>query len=135
MKICPKCEKEMPIEQFAWKNKKSGTRSAYCKECHKDYSKEHYQKYRDKYREKAKIVNKSFKSWYRDLKSNYSCSKCGESHPSCIQFHHLDPENKEMEVSKAAKTGSKERVLREIEKCIPICANCHFKLHWEEYGV
>lgn len=27
---------------------------------------------------------------------------------------------------------SKERILREIEKCVVICSNCHRKLHWKQ---
>jgi hypothetical protein len=68
-------------------------------------------------------------TWYGDLKSRLVCP-CGESHPACIQFHHIDAETKEVSVSDAIKRRwSKARILVEIEKCEVLCANCHIKLH------
>lgn len=33
-KICTKCGKELPIEEFNWRNKVKGTRRSECKYCH-----------------------------------------------------------------------------------------------------
>ncbi|NIQ17146.1 MAG: hypothetical protein GTO02_23025, partial [Candidatus Dadabacteria bacterium] len=50
-----------------------------------------------------------------------------------LQFHHKNPEEKEGDVCEFVNAGySKEVVLKEIAKCIVICANCHLKLHWQE---
>lgn len=38
-KICSKCGRELPIDQFNWRNKAKGTRRADCKECHSGYMK------------------------------------------------------------------------------------------------
>lgn len=73
------------------------------------------------------------REWYRALKSTLGCSICGESHPACVEFHHTDPSKKEFSIAHGAGQAiSKERVLREIEKCDILCANCHRKLHWKE---
>ena len=46
-------------------------------------------------------------------------SKCLES----LHFHHLDPSNK---ISGPARIGSQtEKFIKEIKKCILLCANCH----------
>lgn len=68
-------------------------------------------------------------TWYGELKSKLVCP-CGESHPACIQFHHVDATTKEASVSDAIRRRwSKARILREIQKCEVLCANCHIKLH------
>jgi hypothetical protein len=54
----------------------------------------------------------------------------------CLQFHHIDPGTKEIELSTAISRGwSKKRILAEVAKCIVLCANCHLKHHWREQGL
>lgn len=61
------------------------------------------------------------------------CVVCGEKHPSCLQYHHLDPSTKVDRVNRLlAQTKSLEKVIAEIAKCELICANCHAKKHWDE---
>lgn len=55
------------------------------------------------------------------------CSDCGESDPIVIQFDHTE-DNKEYDVSDMVRKGyAWETILREIEKCDPVCANCHVR--------
>lgn len=58
-----------------------------------------------------------------------SCSLCGTiDHPVAFDFHHINHEEKEYTVSKMA--GYKwERIQKEIDKCVMVCAICHRKLH------
>jgi hypothetical protein len=44
-----------------------------------------------------------------------------------LDFHHINREEKTVEVSRVWKTGWKqqEKLKKEIEKCIILCANCH----------
>jgi hypothetical protein len=72
------------------------------------------------------------KQWMSDYKSKLVCP-CGESHISCLLFHHRDPSQKDIEVSLAVLRGwSIPRLLKEINKCDVMCSNCHNKLHWKE---
>jgi hypothetical protein len=72
-------------------------------------------------------------AWYAELKAQLSCSRCGENHPACIQFHHDDPTKKTLSISDAIqRRWSTKRLATEIAKCTVICANCHFKLHADE---
>lgn len=59
---------------------------------------------------------------------------CGEDHQACIEFHHLNPAKKRFNISMAVISGrySKGIILKELEKCIPVCANCHRKIEWEK---
>ena len=71
--------------------------------------------------------------WVREIKKEFKCSKCGEANPACIDFHHKNRYEKEMMISEMPNRGfSRERIRKEIEKCIPLCANCHRKLHYKE---
>jgi hypothetical protein len=77
---------------------------------------------------------KRLKKWLKELKSTLKCEKCGENHPGCLDFHHDDPNEKEISLSQAvAKKGwCEERMLEEIAKCTVLCSNCHRKLHWKD---
>lgn len=52
------------------------------------------------------------------------CQMCGYNRcNSNLTFHHLDPKKKEFGIS--STTVSKNRMIKEIEKCILVCKNCH----------
>lgn len=60
------------------------------------------------------------------------CQRC--SYDKCLgalQFHHPD-DNKEFGVSAKGRTYSWERLKKEIDKCILLCANCHAEEHFKE---
>jgi hypothetical protein len=61
------------------------------------------------------------------------CSHCGTTHPSgvIIDFHHVDRTDKQS-VHFLVKNYQFAAAMEEIKKCIPLCANCHRILHWEE---
>jgi len=72
-------------------------------------------------------------AWFAELKETFSCTRCGESHPACLQFHHRDPSAKEITVAIAiSRAWSKKRILAEAAKCDVLCANCHAKHHAAE---
>ncbi len=72
-------------------------------------------------------------AWFAELKAQLVCLTCGQTHPACLVFHHTEPAGKEITVAVAiSRAWSKERVMREIAKCVVLCANCHMKLHAKE---
>lgn len=156
LKICKVCgqykeESEFPIHS-------AGRLRSTCKECwnkqnrekrnpekERQRGKEYYQK------NKARVIERT-KQWAKDnpekrreivremrnrryqeflkLKESLSCIICGESDPACIDFHHLDENQKEYQISDLVM--SREKMVEELKKCVPICANCHRKIHY--YG-
>lgn len=61
------------------------------------------------------------------------CEKCG--YDKCIaalEFHHLDPNEKDFGISSSGHTRSFEKLKIELDKCIMVCANCHREIHDEE---
>lgn len=75
------------------------------------------------------------KAWL-DYRSKQSCSRCGFSHPAVIDFHHVIRHNKRSVNDLVLKKNNIKEAIREAEeKCIPLCANCHRILHFEERRV
>jgi transposase len=68
------------------------------------------------------------------------CNRCGESDKSCMEFHHVDPTEKDDQISyiimgyggKGSYASSWERALAEVEKCELLCRNCHYLEHTVE---
>lgn len=61
------------------------------------------------------------------------CQKCG--YDKCewaLDFHHLNSEEKDFNIARYG-TLSWEKIKKELDKCIMVCANCHRELHYEEY--
>lgn len=130
---CSKCGEEKELEHF---NKRNNTKRGYshwCKKCYNFYDKSRYKK------EKKKIVGQKKKrkhlirEWFEEYKSFLKCEHCGENHPACFDFHHLDGSEKDDCISVLVGGGyAVKRIKEEIDKCIVLCANCHRKLHYEE---
>ncbi len=58
-----------------------------------------------------------------------NCEICGYN--KCItslEFHHLNPEEKDFTIS--GKTNSFEKLKSEVDKCILVCRNCHGEIHF-----
>lgn len=58
------------------------------------------------------------------------CQICGYN--KCIdalEFHHINPEEKEFGISAKGYTRSWEKVRDELDKCILVCSNCHREIH------
>jgi hypothetical protein len=79
--------------------------------------------------ERSDMSARGFKAWIRNYKRENGCVKCNEEDPACLEFHHKDPWEKEINI---AQCKSKTKALAEIEKCEILCLKCHDMLHWEE---
>ena len=66
---------------------------------------------------------------------NYKGNKCQicdyNKCYSALEFHHLDPKEKDFGISAKGYTRSWDKVKEELDKCIMVCANCHRELHDE----
>ncbi len=61
---------------------------------------------------------------------------CGFSHPATLDYHRRNGE-KEFSIADAVAKGySKARILKEVAKCVLVCANCHRIEHFNKrFGV
>jgi hypothetical protein len=58
------------------------------------------------------------------------CEICGYNKSiQALQFHHIDPNEKDFNIS--ARSYSIERLKKEADKCMLVCANCHIEVHEE----
>ena len=64
----------------------------------------------------------------REILSEFSCISCGETQPCAIDWHHIDDETKSFNIATGMRRGE-DVWWNEVCKCVPLCANCHRKLH------
>lgn len=128
---CSSCKQEFPatLEYFG-KHKVRGL-DTYCSNCRHKKTREYY------YNNATKMKSQSIE-WKRvqrdkinELKNLLLCLKCGESRNHLLDFHHIDPNQKDFQISQGEGYGWK-RVKQEIDKCIVLCSNCHRDFHYQE---
>jgi len=69
------------------------------------------------------------KLWALEYKGA-KCEKCGYNNSiSALEFHHLDPNQKDFMISAGNLSSDWTVVKEELNKCILLCANCHREEH------
>ena len=130
-KICLNAECHLagiaqPIEDFHWQ-KKGVRRHSQCKKCTSETRKRQYEENKE---EKKRYMREYMTDRKKLIDSHKTpCLVCGESDPICIDFHHVNPDNKFKAIA-ALRFHAWETVLAEINKCVCVCANCHRKIEW-----
>lgn len=114
MKTCNHCNETLDDSLFNYKSgqpKKSGLQNR-CKPCVLKLLKVHRQKMRN-------LVNR----W----KCMKGCSECGfKGHHFQLDLDHVDPSSKYAQNHRAYEPNwKKERIKKELAKCVILCANCH----------
>lgn len=78
------------------------------------------------------------KRWRKNVKSllvEYKGGKCqiedcGYNRcNTALEFHHLDPNEKDFGIGESGRTMAFEKMKKEVDKCILVCANCHREIH------
>ena len=135
MRKCTKCGLNKCDDDFSFKNKNKNIRHSQCKSCVKEQdNKRYFYNINDrKNKIKKRRVNElnKVKEFYNEYKKNQTCSKCGEKRWYVLDFHHIK-DNKIMCVSTLVKRGSLIQLKKELEKCVPLCSNCHREQHFFE---
>lgn len=86
----------------------------------------HYEKNKTKYIERAKLKREELRDFVESLKTGKPCKDCGQVfNPWQMEFDHLDGKTKIAAVSTLTVFGSKDRIIKEIQKCELVCSNCH----------
>lgn len=91
-----------------------------------------YYKNREKEIQKKEDRREMLRAWLHEYKREHcQCQRCDAKHPACLDFHHVDSEDKELGVSQMISYGySVDSLREEIENCVVLCANCHRKEHY-----
>lgn len=119
---CRLCNHIKPINQFVIARVIKGIeyRRYLCKPCYQINKYEPEQKNRQR---------------YIDYKKTLFCNKCGIKDFRVIEFHHKDRNAKKYNISNLAYKYSWNTIMKEINKCIPLCANCHRIAEWEQINM
>ena len=134
MKRCCSCKQELELSEFNKnKGRKDGLNSI-CKECSRVRSKKYYKDNPTKHKINTSLRNRQIRDSLlektNNLKLSAGCKFCIEKEVVCLDFHHLDANEKEFSIAKMVSNGRKwQEIENEIAKCIIVCSNCHRKLH------
>lgn len=110
-KYCPRCEQTKDKNLFY--NRKDRETSSYCKMCFNKYSQERW------FQRKKDAVE------YLGGK----CICCGyNKYYGALSFYHIDPNEKELDWRKMRLIAWKN-ILKELDKCVLVCSNCHSEIH------
>jgi len=131
-KTCRRCETEKLLSEFHKKKDSRDGRHSFCKQCAIAGAKKHYADNADVLRPKmvahAARKRRKFHGLVNSIKEEAGCALCDEADPCCMDFHHIN-NDKDRDVSYLAQSKSLTRLIREINKCVCVCANCHRKIH------
>lgn len=111
-KKCLKCGKDF------FPKKQAKTRK-YCYECMPEFNG----------KQTGSNTRKLIKKWALDYKGN-QCQCCGYNFcVEALDFHHLDPKEKDFSISDRNIKLDWENIKQELDKCILVCSNCHREIH------
>ena len=72
-----------------------------------------------------------YKEEYLNYKKTLSCNRCGNSDYRVLHFHHTNA-NKEFNISSKVGRRTLLSLMKEIDKCEVLCANCHSIEHYNQ---
>jgi len=123
-KPCSGCHVVKPVEEFNFKYRAKGIRHSYCRECGKRLTRSHYKRNKRSYLKRNLRAYAERRQLVLEAKSR-PCADCGIQCPYYVMdFDHRDGRLKEFSLN-AVHRVTKRAILREIEKCDVVCANCH----------
>lgn len=129
MRLCIKCNQTKDNTEFG---KNGKTKLNQCKICRNADKRKSYRKHKDS---KSKYGADKWRKIVIELqcfKKKLGCYLCGEFDPRVLDFHHLDPQQKLLQVPEAWRRHGRAAGIEEINKCQVLCANCHRKEHVED---
>lgn len=138
MKTCTDCKKSKDESEFSINRQKKDGLNYRCKACQRAYFKTYYKKNKKEQIQRVqqrKDNNQALlQKFVDDIKLSNGCAYCGyKDHQAALQFHHIDSKTKDDTIANAInRNWGLDRLKQEIKKCIVLCANCHFILHYEE---
>ncbi len=120
-KVCSLCSKEKHSSEFYIT--KAGVSKSCCKKCFSE-------KYSKTKRERVARFRKKMKKRCIDYKGG-SCQLCSyNKFDSAMDFHHLDPSQKDFTISGKITTLTNFGNIRpELDKCVLLCCRCHREIH------
>lgn len=132
MKTCSKCKLPKDESEF---NKRGNGLQPQCRECSNKSLKEDYIENKQRYLDKAKRNKQKYLTKFEEYKKSLFCTDCGVSFKDCwwmCDFHHTDSKEKDFSIAKKKGNLTLDSLKEELDKCVPLCANCHRTRHHME---
>jgi len=137
-KLCIKCGKEKEIKEFVKDIRYKKAHRNTCKKCANKSALTWMKKNRTQWNKIAR-TNAFFR---RQREKEYlinilggKCEICGYNKCfNSLDFHHKDSNKKEFKIADRRYLGikNKNKTIKEVKKCMLVCANCHRELHYKE---
>ncbi len=148
LRLCRKCKIEKPLSEFCKRKCEKDGLQKWCRICNRAAGKKwridnpekeriHSGRWRKKHREVEVKIKRRLRRIYRikwlkiitDRKMDY-CSVCGYNKcKAAIHFHHVNVSEKINGIAYCFQHPPTTERLKELDKCIALCANCHYELH------
>jgi hypothetical protein len=129
MKTCIDCKLNKEEIDFPF-DKSRHRHLSVCKTCTAIRTEIYRQNNKDKWRVDNKKHLEKRNKVINEWKSK-GCTKCGDTRSYVIDAHHIDPTQKQFSVGTTVR-GIKP-TQQELDKCIPLCSNCHREFHHMEH--
>lgn len=115
-----------------------------CANCHRAYHTEEFDQLPEieLHRESERLIERENdgspklsprqrkRKWTRSYKQRRGCTECCHRKARTLDFHHVHPQTKTKSIGRLISDGcTVKQLLREIDRCEIICANCHRKRH------
>lgn len=118
-KYCPNCDRTYDRKNFYQRRGIKGS-SVYCKECTSKQT-----------LDRTKKLKLQMVEYKGGRCQNPNCAVPG-GYNKCmgaLEFHHINPKEKDFSPSKLKRYKFNEVVKKELDKCMLLCANCHREIH------
>src|SRR5688500_8519170 len=104
MKKCCRCHQNKNLTEFVKNKTKRDGLSNICKQCNNEYTKLYYRNNIETLGPKMQAQTKKYHQRLRDRLDKYKadnggCCNCKEQDPCCLDFHHLNKDEKEYNVA------------------------------------
>lgn len=96
------------------------------------YKKKHYKENKSKVYRSVELRRADMREWFQGVKLKLQCANCGFAHPAALDFHHHSDDKEDTVTVLLHRGKSKENILAEMNKCTPLCANCHRIHHYNK---
>lgn len=92
---------------------------------------ESYIRNKHKYTQRNRDRKVKLRKWFTEYTEGNKCKECGEDDFRVLDYHHRNPDDKDMGVSRMINSKiAISKIIVELEKCDCLCSNCHRKLHY-----
>ena len=128
-KHCPGCDRDLDLDDFAWKNIAKGIRQTWCRQCLKEANRLHYlnntQIYINRAMSRNLRSNAENKQKLMAYLQGHPCTDCGNSDVRVLEFDHVRGKKIKNIAEMLRHGASWSSIEAEIAKCEVRCANCH----------